>query len=282
MICPKCGYNQRKKYGFFCGECRRKFVFDPSSGMTDGRWTALLKRVDGNGTYWFTRNQLFMAHTRLVAVGEYYFPLGVGIALLLVGILGWLLVSGWVGIGLELLGFVALAVALYRATAPPPNDELFNHRLRQWRSKESIPRLISSPGLGKSPPEWQEPDIYDYGVERIIVVDRDLLVDFLVRNGFHAEQRALVISQTGYPEYLLPLTRQLLADDPDLKVYVLHDASAAGETMARHINSLDIGVLEHQVIDLGLRRDEALRVGRLRAMRPKQLRGPIPIDLLHP
>lgn len=281
MICPKCGHNQKKKYGYVCGGCKREFVFNPTSGMTDRRWTALLNRVDANGTYWFTRNQLFMSHARLTAAGSFHLPLGIGLVLLLLGCLAWL-ASTWLGIAVVLLGFGSLAFALHRATAPPPSDELLDIWLRLWQKKESIPRFISQPDLGEPPPEWAEPDIYDYGVERVIIVERDLLVDFLVRNDFHAQHRALVISQSGYPEYLLPVARRILADAPDLKVYVLHDASPAGEQLARRVPSLGLGVQDHPVIDLGLCREEAVRIGRLHVLRPKQIAGPVPIDMLHP
>ena len=42
--------------------------------------------------------------------------------------------------------------------------------------------------------------IRTYAPERILVVERDDLVDMLIRNRFHLTAKAVVVSRTGYPE----------------------------------------------------------------------------------
>ena len=64
--------------------------------------------------------------------------------------------------------------------------------MRKWVGVQGpIEKMIETPRLGTPPPEFEEPDLYDYGVERILVVQHDLLVDLFVLNGLHAEQRML-------------------------------------------------------------------------------------------
>jgi len=76
--------------------------------------------------------------------------------------------------------------------------------------------MLVKAALHQPPPDFTEPDIYDYGVESILVVDRDILVDVFVKNGFHAQQHVLVISINRYPAYLLAEARKALDANPRL------------------------------------------------------------------
>lgn len=46
--------------------------------------------------------------------------------------------------------------------------------VRTWTAAgHGIPQLLTRPGLDEAPPEFRERDIFDYGVERILVVQHD-------------------------------------------------------------------------------------------------------------
>ena len=68
-------------------------------------------------------------------------------------------------------------------------------------------------------------------MERILVVARDLLVDLMINNNRHTDQRILVLAESGYPDYLVPRARQLLEERCDLPVFLLHDATPSGVAM---------------------------------------------------
>ncbi len=124
---------------------------------------------------------------------------------------------------------------------------------REANSGRNIERLLKQPTLDKPPPQWKEADIYDYGVERVLIVERDLLVDLFVRNDFHSQQRVLIMSQTGYPSYLEKAANEVLERQPQTPVFLLHDASDAGMAMKSRMQKTGkISVGQQRIIDLGM------------------------------
>ena len=49
---------------------------------------------------------------------------------------------------------------------------------------DRLQKMLTTAQLGTPPPDWPEPDIYDYGVERILIVEHDILVDLDETVGF--------------------------------------------------------------------------------------------------
>lgn len=121
--------------------------------------------------------------------------------------------------------------------------------------------LLLRPSLHEPPPDFPEKDLFDYGVERIIIVERPLLVDLLVKNGFHIDQNALVFSRDGYPAYILQRARKMIKEVPSLPVYLLHDASEVGMAMSRK-NKL----LRCTVVDLGIKPEHLEKMHFLNAL----------------
>jgi hypothetical protein len=174
---------------------------------------------------------------------------------------------------------MALTVLFRVLLRPPLPRKAFDAALEKWiHNKGPLEKLILEPGLRTPPPEFAEPDIFDYGVERVLIVQRDILVDLFVRNGFHAEQRALVVSSSGYPGYLVPKLKEILAQSPELPVFLLHDAVRDQAPF----DAGSLGVAEtHPVVDLGLFPDDVARVPALRQFRSRLRRGEaVPVDLM--
>jgi hypothetical protein len=55
--------------------------------------------------------------------------------------------------------------------------------------------MLQAQGSQKS----REKDLDDYTVERVIICDHSQIVDFLLANNFHIEQKCAVLSIGGYP-----------------------------------------------------------------------------------
>jgi hypothetical protein len=115
--------------------------------------------------------------------------------------------------------------------------------------------------------DWIEPDIPDYGVDRLVVCDRHDAIGTYVANGFHARERCPVIAVTGHPAPIFETVLTMALRSRRLVVVVVHDASPAGCRLANHV-ATDPAWFAHQVrrrealvVDLGLRPSQ---VGRYR------------------
>lgn len=286
MKCPSCQTNHRpgKTRNLRC-TCGYRFVFDPKRDgrVTDGKFLAIVRKVSMDDTAYFTENQLYAQFCQsqrkrsrpLLGVGVL---LAAGAVCLLFVHVDLLPLSVMLGI----VALICLGVAAYRAFAAPPDMAVFQTALNKWRQAgHSFDKLLTEPGLHTPPPEWDETDIYDYGVERILIVERDILVDLFVRNGLHAQERMLVLSESGYPDYLIPIAQRCLHDNPEVPVYLLHDAARGGPTMRRRLQVADVLPLEgHPLLDLGLFPDDVKRMPNLKVLQPHKRDFAVPVDVL--
>ncbi len=261
--------------------------------MSDGRFTALIDRASAGDTYFFTRNQLYVAFLQRTKRGVLnqspamrflIFPL-----LHLLGIaIFYLFLEAFTGHDVWLqptLFYILIVTAIkYNIKAPEPMAPAgFEQFINKWLKYEPIPRLLGENlRLKEPPPDWEEADIYDYGVESVLVVDEDELVDLFVLNNFHAEQRCAVISKNGYPDYIKPRVKALLSAKPDLPVFVLHRSDSKGIILANSLAELDIGVDDHPVTDLGWGVRENFEVNQLAQPGLKMFSRGIPVDVLLP
>jgi len=96
---------------------------------------------------------------------------------------------------------------------------------------------------------------FQYAPERILVVERDDLVDMLIRNRFHLSHKTAVVSRSGYPEGVCAACREFLKNHPDTPVQVLHDASTSGFGLTAQLAADPKWEFARQrLIDLGISR----------------------------
>ena len=178
-------------------------------------------------------------------------------------------------------GIIIIGFGQYIARQAIPRQD-FDFVLGRWLGQgRKLDRLLEQPSLHEPPPEWNELDIYDYGVERLLIVEHDLLVDLFVKNGVHAEQRMLVISESGYPDYLMEVARRLLDEQPDLPVFLLHDATAHGTAMQeRLLSSGMLPVESHPLVDLGMRPLDFRKLKRTKQFDRANSNRHLPVDAL--
>ena len=282
MRCPKCGNNHKKKLGMVCA-CGYAFIFDPKRDhMTDGRFTALIRQAGREGRRAYTINQLYATYcmkTKPVA------PFMIACAVLFLSGLATMVFQPYIAGALILAGLISLCVVAGRLKTPYRSPEDFEAQVRLWRQAgKEMPGLIEEPSLHHPPPDWSEEDLYDYGVERMVIVERDILVDWLVLNDFHAEQRMIVIAESGYPRYLAPLAHRLIQDRADLPVFLLHDSTRQGMGMIKRLlmggHALSAMLANHPVTDLGLHPGDVKQLKRLRPLRPHKTDYAIPVDYI--
>jgi hypothetical protein len=273
MKCPACNQSQRAKEGLRCTRCRYAYIFDPKADrMNDYRWTQIMKKASANGSVCFTKRQLHTQWALKMSPGRGGRIVG-GVVLSFVTVP--LAIAGG-----PLLLLLAAPLAVFASAIPTPKvkweRDTFRTQFDKWTAKGGrTDGLIQRPALTEPPPSWQEPDIYDYGVERIIVVEHDLLVDLLVKNNFHLEQRALIVSASGYPTYLQPQLDKVLAERPDTPVLVLRDATFRGDTVAATVEKR----LRRRVLDVGLTAADVKASPMLRRLLEREADG-LPLDVL--
>lgn len=282
MKCPNCQNQHRPGSArvLVCA-CKYRFAFDPKrdDGMTDGKFLALIRRVSLDDTQYYTMNQLYAQYCRRLRPGPGR-PLIVGLCLAVLAVLGYGLLEETLGVILGIASLVSFVVVVVRTLRPPPKRETLQSHIRRWKTAgRSLDHLLLQPTLQTPPPEWDEDDIYDYGVERILIVEHNLLVDLFVLNEFHAQERTLVLSQNGYPSYLIPIAERCLQENPELPVYLLHDATPRGRSMASRLqNGEKLPLQGHPILDLGIMPDDVKRMRGQRALQPRRSQYATPID----
>jgi hypothetical protein len=277
MKCPNCKINHPYKSGLIC-RCGYEFALDPKrEGYADARILALVRQASGDGAHYYTKNQLATAASS--KQGATIPMIITGIVLISVALVLFVFYRDVSMIGFFLM--VAGCVLLAKGIANRSFDkQKFLAAISKYESKKgALPKLLRPvDALKAPPPEWNEDDLYDYGVESILIVDRNIVVDQLVLNGHHAANRMLVVSEEGYPSYIVPHVKRILAEQPTIPVRVLHGVSRLGETMAERVKRSEKFCLQnHDILDLGLSCDQ---LARLPELQRHAVNGEVPIDHL--
>ncbi|QDU95840.1 hypothetical protein [Lignipirellula cremea] len=283
MKCPTCSKQHKVKEGMKC-LCGYEFVFNPKEdGISDGQFLAVVRGASSNGEYYFTMNQFHAEHRRR-STGSPLKPAIISAVTLGLGIGLYAMASDFFGILLIIVGVIAAISALVKWGAAPKTFNTWQKLTERWRQAKGaagLEKLIAGPTLHKPPPDWQEQDIYDYGFERLLIVERDELVDLFVLNKLHAEQRTLIFSESGYPLYLLPPAQKTLDANPTLPVFLLHNASPSGEQMKDRIeNWSHLNLAGHPITDLGLCMTDIARMKGMKKIKADQDQGGTAVDLL--
>ena len=126
----------------------------------------------------------------------------------------------------------------WRRTASPAEMSVIIEAIPRFRDNGwELPGLIVAPTFENvAPPDYPEADLFDYGAERILVVDDAIVVDLLVRTGVHTDARVIIISTTGYPRQIVERAASLVSHRPDVPVHVLHASGVDLQAMvATHV-----------------------------------------------
>ncbi|MFJ1599229.1 hypothetical protein [Streptomyces sp. NPDC088261] len=160
--------------------------------------------------------------------------------------------------------------ALPFTPAPPVPYERFEEALARRRGE--APGLLGllgpdpGPGFGAPGDASPEPDLYDYGLPRLLVCQSRSVARMLLANDLHLEAACPVLAADD-----LPLDPRLLAGLARVEgatVHVLHDASVAGIALTARLRADHPGV---RVASLGLVPRHAI------AMRLNAARDPAPV-----
>ena len=244
MKCPRCTTDSKKpeRPDGKCPRCQYRFVFDPPAPLSDYQvWTAI-QRVNSNGTYRYTHEQLVAEVERALLKKSREGTRGGYIALGAVGAILGLVFSIIMlsnGIFLALLvtvpfGGASLLFAVFSGRFVKLQDRAIDalQIVKTYASGAAVPGLLPKPEtkpLPASQAAAREFDLESYGFDRIVAVQSAAIVDMLVANQFHVQHNAAVVSFDGYPHHVAQLVgRQISSGQVRAPVYLLHDCSAQG------------------------------------------------------
>jgi hypothetical protein len=136
----------------------------------------------------------------------------------------------------------------------------FDTLFARWCAAHGKPKDLIAPRAASRPltPEMKR-ELANYSFDRAVICDRPETVDVLLGNDFHFENNCAVLTAGGYPDHAAPLIRTMLAQNPRLEVFVLHDATVEGCVLAHELrHSPDwFGGKDVRVFDVALRPAQA-------------------------
>jgi hypothetical protein len=245
-----------------CPNCRHKVIFNPrKTPISDGKFRKLIVAMRGTGDTFFTKNQLYSSYLetgKVAFMTRLFLWLVVAISLVFIINVYYLRqntfgTSGWVDVVVVGLFAGGMTGLFNWTTTPKVSRTEFEQWIKRWLAHYPIPNLITEPSLDQAPPPlFAEQDLYDYGVESIVVVDQDIYVDLFVQNNYLAEWKSVVISQNGYPNYLVAKVARILKENPSITIKYLHDAATACVNMKSSVRQFLTIPSTVEEVDLGL------------------------------
>ena len=113
----------------------------------------------------------------------------------------------------------------------------FEEIVKRWESINSPINKMLPISSQQNIPANIPADVTAYSFDRAVICDRPSIAQMLIANNFHFEHSCAVLSVTGYPESIFETVITMLKRNPNLKVYVLHDASPKGVSLANYIRT---------------------------------------------
>ncbi|HET7543331.1 MAG TPA: hypothetical protein VFK05_25835 [Polyangiaceae bacterium] len=260
-------------------------VFQPEQdGISDDEWQGLLARASSEGQRFFTENQLYLAYARnKVVVSRRIARRGVlGLCIVVLGIATWVYAlkvdAGLIlvlGIALTLGGVGLVGTGVITRSEPASREPIVRW-LAKWTAARGAPRLISEPTLGQAGLEYVPAE-----VACLLIVERDLLVDLLLKNDAHRTLSALIVAESGYPAALAAEARRLLETREDLPVIAVHDATFRGIAMPVRLHeSATYPLGQRRVLDAGLFPADVTWLAELAPAIPAAHTSRVPLDSL--
>lgn len=131
--------------------------------------------------------------------------------------------------------------------------------VQRWQEVNGVIEKLLPPPKRIEEPVAVESDVSQYSFDRLVICDRDSIAQLLIANNFHFERNCAIVSIGGYPPRIFDTVMEMVRRNPALKVYVLHDCTAAGIACVERIRTepnwfqdsnvaiVDVGLLPAQV-----------------------------------
>lgn len=226
MRCPQCNHQQKYQSGTRCGQCHYRFLFRKKSDrISDFSFRQIIERLSDHGQQAFTATQLALAICRYWRK-QYLGVIGYSVGITMISLFIGFIVRPKVGV-MVFLTLAVIAFLLHRFGRTHIDFSQARKLVDRYHQVHPISVLADGHAFQQSPESADFRELH-YAPERILVVERDDLVDMLIRNRFHLNHKTAVVSCTGYPNKVFAACQEFLRHHPNTPVQVLHDASAPG------------------------------------------------------
>lgn len=280
MKCIHCSidnkYKERLANRQKCKGCGHPFAFEPKTDafqMNDLLFARAIKDVSADGTLAFTPRQLgYEINRRLLA--RKTLSCGTGVLAMMLGggllyeMIRWRYAApAFMVSGLAMAATTGKKAKTGRKAARYPKmpiSKFESDYLPQWiKTHDKIPKLLPSPvPRSEGGKQGKAPDVTAYSFDRALVVDHAETAAMLVANNFHFENNCAILSLDGYPFGTADTIKTMLARNPALKVFALHNASVPGCQMGRTLRGPEwFPDTSVRLIDLGLRPQHVVNGG---------------------
>lgn len=261
MKCVNCGKDSTKKEreasGRRCPSCYHAFVTEPSEdGLTDMAIKSAEVVVSANGSLYFLKAHLKYQLHRKIKKQQRVQVIASIIALCIFGVaLVFAVIKGGFFVGVAFFsGFALIVTSSLRIKYKKTLSKL-DTILDKWITINPHPKLLTAEKYQANLGHASTANLDDISFERVLICDRNETVDFFLSNLFHFHYSCPVLGGNGYPQAICDDMLRRLKQNPNLKVFLLHDYSPAGYAFVRRIKTDPKwfgGQQQYDIIDLGL------------------------------
>jgi hypothetical protein len=130
-----------------------------------------------------------------------------------------------------------------------------------------VPGLLSARAARSAAPPLGAPDLSDYSVRRVLVLDRVETMLVFALNGFHRKIEVALLAHpgdpphVGFPEHVAQRLELQLKSGLRTAFYTLHDASRRGVRLRERLTQSLVVHGAPRVVDVGLTFAQAFRTG---------------------
>lgn len=267
MKCIKCGKDSTKKdreaNGRRCPSCHHAFVTEPSEdGLTDMAIKSAEAAVSANGSLYFLKSHLkYQLHRKIKKKLTWCTGLSAIFLLVFVVLLFFAIISshGFTQSSAAstlaiIVGFVLVVIQFIKAKYKKVLSKL-DALVEQWVRINPHEKLLTTAKYQASLGSRSSSNLDDISFDRVLICEHNETVDFFLSNLFHFHYSCPVLGGTGYPQAICDDMLRRLKQNPNLKVFLLHDYSPAGYAFVRRIKTDSKwfgGSQQFNIIDLGL------------------------------
>jgi hypothetical protein len=166
------------------------------------------------------------------------------------------------------------------APAGSPRAELLAFRTalaEHERDHHRVEGLIRAGEARAAMPSAHMPDLFDYSVRRVLILDRIETFLLFAMNGFHRRMEIALLAHPDFPAHVARRLERQLSGGLRTAFYTLHDATQLGSKLRRRMRKQLVLHGKPRMADVGLTFAQAFQVGvpvRMGAKKKVRVHGP--------
>ncbi|MFI3220095.1 MAG: hypothetical protein QX189_13420 [Methylococcales bacterium] len=260
MKCIECGKDSSKKdrgvSGGRCSSCYHAFVTEPlEDGLTDMAIKSAVDTVSSNGTLYFSKDNLrYQLQRKLNKKIKLCSIALVVLVVIFIALLVFAFIARGAFVVLTLVSAATLLVPLVAKARFKTNISKLPALVDKWLVVNPHEKRLTAEKSQANTDGVSTANLDDISFDRVLICERDETVDFFLSNLFHFHYSCPVLGGSGYPKGIYEDMLRRLKQNPNVKVFLLHDHSPAGIAFARRIKTDPkwFGGQRYTIVDLGL------------------------------